>query len=176
MSTAQPDIRPIKGPIALESGFNWLPWLIGALAAFLLITAVFFYFRRKQSRKPSGAAHETALTRLAEMRKRLDTERSCDLAARTADILRKYIEDRFRLAAPTLTTREFIIEMMTASRQLPQELTGNMELLQEILTKCDMAKFARCSPDREELASILNTVEQFVQATKIKPGKGEKEI
>ncbi len=176
MNTAQiKDIRPIKGPIVLESGFNWLPWLIGALAALLLITALLFYFRKKQSSRRATPAHEKALARLAEVRKRLDTSTTCDLAARTADILRTYIEDRFRIAAPTLTTREFINELMDGSRHLPPELTGNTKVLQQVLEQSDKAKFARCQPAREEVEQILGAADQFIQSTKRKPGQAEKE-
>ena len=81
-----------------------------------------------------------------------------------SDIVRRYIEERFALRAPELTTEEFLAE---AGRSA--ELTaGNRELLSAFLATCDRVKFARYSPDEDESRGALQEAKRFLNETAIK--------
>ena len=78
-------------------------------------------------------------------------------------ILRQYIEGRFALHAPKLTTEEFLHEL--ASRTSIQ-LRSNRELLQEFLTACDLVKFAEQIPTAEQSAHLADTCRNFLDGTR----------
>jgi len=60
--------------------------------------------------------------------------------------VRRYLEDRFRLRAPEMTTEEFL----QAAQQNPQLPREHRSSLGRFLTEADMVKFARHIPELEE--------------------------
>ena len=75
-------------------------------------------------------------------------------------ILRVYIESRFGVRAPELTTEEFFLAA-----------TGSPELgpyrgrLKEFLDLCDQVKFARFEPEAGTIQSSFDVVKMFIQET-----------
>ncbi len=78
-------------------------------------------------------------------------------------ILRQYIEARFALHAPKLTTEEFLREL--ASRATVQ-LRSNRARLQEFLTACDLVKFAEQIPSDDQSAHLADSCREFLDATR----------
>jgi hypothetical protein len=76
-----------------------------------------------------------------------------------ADVLRRYMERRFQIPAERQTTFEFLQAMRTS----PRLADGQQKLLGEILTRCDLAKFARVVPPPEECQGAVTLVRGFVQ-------------
>ncbi len=62
-----------------------------------------------------------------------------DFAAAVAEILRRFLEARHQMAAPRLTTEEFL-EMAERSNRFPQKVRDQ---LQHFLRRCDEMKFAK---------------------------------
>jgi len=83
-----------------------------------------------------------------------------DLAEQTANVVRRFIAGNFGIAAPQRTTEEFLQSFTT--RHSP--LQPHAELLQEFLTTCDKAKFARAEFDSVERFALLETATRFIQA------------
>ena len=79
-----------------------------------------------------------------------------------SDIVRHYLEDRFNLHAPELTTEEFL-EVAATSPDLTLE---HKSFLQEFLRQADQVKFAKYIPDTESINKALRSATNFIEQTK----------
>ena len=107
------DIKPlVEIPEAAE--FTWPLWasVAAVVLALAIAAAVIWFFRnRKLAAQPS--ARELALARLAELREReLDVD---TYVMALSTVLRRYIENRFQIAATQQTTEEFLQNVTTDS-------------------------------------------------------------
>lgn len=163
------DIRDIRPPVAYP--LNWLFWIV-VISALLLAGAVWFLKRRPKFplRKDADILLKPAWVVARELLNRL---REKDFPAKgmireyyfeLSYILRRYIEDRFLLRAPEMTTEEFLESLKDSSALSGQQ----KENLQGFLTGCDMVKFARYSAGREEMDKSFELVEKFVDETILK--------
>jgi hypothetical protein len=80
---------------------------------------------------------------------------------RLSNILREYIEGRFRIHAPEQTTEEFIWEMSVTKRIKGEHQT----ILRDYLKQCDLIKFAKYRPPAEYHNEALKIAEDFVKNT-----------
>jgi hypothetical protein len=76
--------------------------------------------------------------------------------------MRHYLENRFHLRAPWLSTEEFLLKAKTS----PVLTTEHKHLLQGFLTLCDMVKFARYGSTVTEAEDSFRIVRNFVEQTK----------
>ncbi len=81
---------------------------------------------------------------------------------RLSSIVRRYLEDRFALRAPELTTEEFL-RVAQRSVQLSAE---HKALLTSFLADCDRVKFAGYEPGAEESKSVLEAARRFLLETR----------
>jgi hypothetical protein len=155
------DIKDIKGPLAPYSP-NWLVMTIILAAIILVISGVLIY-RRLKAGKPVKLPHETALEELEEIRgifaKTGDIK---EYFVRISDCVRLYIERRFRLRAPEMTTEEFL-ESIKDSHALKFE---HRDLLKKFMASCDLVKFAKHSPPTEEMEAVYVAAKTLVEETK----------
>lgn len=159
------DINPIKGVLSIPASV-W-PWL--AVAAALVSAAIIVVIlssRKKEAHiPPPPPPHITALERL----KRLANDNLIaqglvdEFYVRLSDIIRRYIEDRFALRAPEKTTEEFLQDVSSGNILQKQET----DLLERFLTHCDMVKFARHDPTRDEIDESFDSADTFIQKTRI---------
>ena len=75
-----------------------------------------------------------------------------------SDIVRRYVEERFALRAPELTTEEFLFEA-GRSAELSSSHRG---LLSDFLERCDRVKFARYTPGADESRQAFEVAERFL--------------
>ena len=80
---------------------------------------------------------------------------------RLSSILRTYVEARFGLAAPDMTSEEFL-EATAESSVLP---ASHRDSLREFMRVSDLAKYARFEPGRAEIDSTLEAARRFVLDT-----------
>ncbi|MCP4003625.1 MAG: hypothetical protein GY725_05465 [bacterium] len=134
----------------------------------LLLAAVFFGLRILQRRRAFAlqrTAWEIADARLLAL---LAEGRPEDLAAVQAfyvelsDLVRTYLENRFELRSPELTTEEFF-EVARTSPDLTPELQA---LLRDFLEQADLVKFARHQPGTAEMDAALESVRNVLEATR----------
>jgi hypothetical protein len=161
------DIRDIKPPVAVP--FDWTPVLLGAGALAVLgivVVGVVWWVRRWNAPAPVVVrpADVEALEALARLRHtRLD-----DAAALAAwyvalsGIVRTYIERRFGVRAPEMTTEEFMVAVQRDARLLP----SHRELLAGLLAGCDLVKFARHVPNTDASEGAYEAARQFVTETR----------
>ncbi len=146
----------------------WWAWAgVGGGATLLLAIVAWFVARGRRPHRPEPirkAAHEIALVELGRLVADGLIERGAykPFHRRLSGILRRYIENRFHLRAPEQTTEEFL----DSSRRAGVFNTGDLQLLEEFLTHCDMVKFAEHVPDHLRMTSALDTVRAFVERTR----------
>jgi hypothetical protein len=155
------DIRDIRPPVIIPSGWAWVLWALLVLA---VAAAAFFLWRWWQRRKviqaivPEIPPHVRAKQRLAEALALIGQPREFCIAV--SDTLRVYLEERFSFRAPERTTEEFLLDL----KKTDLLLRDQKDSLGEFLQSCDLVKFAKYEPREPELrdlhASALRLVEE----------------
>jgi uncharacterized protein DUF4381 len=166
------DIRDIRGPKGILP-----PWLLPALLAGVVLLAIGGYavWRRLQRRPPPRRLEpfEIALQRLEEIRTLLDPSSVREFSIAISDIVRQYIEARFKVTATHRTTEEFLHDLLAASKSLAAQrndtLAAHRDLLEAFLNQCDLAKFAGVSLSRQILESLHESACRFVIETSKPP-------
>jgi len=146
-----------------EQVFPWKP-LVAALVALVLLGAGGYWFLRwLRDRRPPPLvipAHRWALDEL-------DRLANSDLIARgdlheyyfrLSAILRGYLERRFGILAPEMTTEEFV-DYMRSDRTLEER---HRRSLGPFLESCDLVKFARHVPGRGDIDNAFGHARSFV--------------
>ena len=164
-------LHDIKDIVPLPRAWPWWPWLLGG-ALLVLALVVFFLVRSRKKGHPAAQAtspDQAALRALAEAMTLVQDGDAKRFAVLVTDILRRYIEARFGLRAPALTTREFLSSVADSGKPVPKELTNAREMLAAILHDCDLAKFAGAPLSKSEMEKIAGQVADFIRATR--PGR-----
>jgi hypothetical protein len=160
--SAGEDIRDIRQPRHLPT--HWL-WTVVAAAVITLIAIAlalrwwifhgkFFVMR----------PHEIALQYLEEARELIDPDHAREYCFEVSKIIRRYIEERFNIHAPQLTTEEFLHELAESPEAL---LASHRALLGDFLQHCDLAKFAGWYYCRPDLEAMHVCAVEFVRQTAV---------
>jgi hypothetical protein len=160
------EVRDIKGPVAVPRDYRPLWWAAAALVllAALVFAAYGLLNRRRQAAViPPRPAHEAALEALTRLRaaRLLESGRHEEYYVRLSAIVRTYLESRFQLRAPEMTTEEFL----QAAQRSPQLLAEHRVSLARFLGEADLVKFARYLPSPEDAERAYSAARQFVEAT-----------
>lgn len=161
------DIRDIKGVEPVPADLR--PYYAAGTVLLLLALAIWLFRRwrrrpeRAQAAAPPPPAHEIAAKALADLARRrlphegLFVEHYTTLAA----IVRTYVEQRFALRAPEMTTEEFLVTSARDARLAGAHRT----LLGQFLRECDLVKFARHVPAVVDGERALAAAARFVAET-----------
>jgi hypothetical protein len=158
------DIRDIKPPMAIPNGWEWL-WVLAALAVIAVAILLWRWWQRKKTEariEIEIPPHERARRKLQEALDYFDRPKPfCILVS---DAVRLYLEERFGLRAPERTTEEFLADLgRSVALTDPQKAS-----LQGFLTACDMVKFAKYEPQRQELEFLYNSALRLIEETEPK--------
>ncbi|MDE2028242.1 MAG: hypothetical protein KGK03_07500 [Candidatus Omnitrophica bacterium] len=164
------DIRDVKPPVGLPD-FWWLLWVaLGLIAAAALI-----YLFRRYSKKnnqallvtpvPELSAWEKAYQQLEALRRENLPDKGVfkEFFTRVADIVRQYMENRFDIRAPHMSTEEFLY-FLKVSGHLNE---SQKNALKEFLNSCDMVKFAKYDPTLKEASTNFDLAKRLVDDTRI---------
>ena len=139
------------------------PWIV---AAVLVIVAGgvgwrFLAAARRQARRRS--AYDIAIGRLHQLLNRLPLagEQMDAFFVELSSIVRWYLETRFELRAPELTTEEFLSTMS----QSPDLTRDHQSLLREFLRRADLVKFANFVPDEGDIDDSVSAARRFLEET-----------
>ena len=165
------DIRDIVAPEPIP--VDWRPyWLLGGalLVAAALATILHRILNRSRhagAAPPATPPHEVAARALAELKRRnLPAEGAFkDYYSTLSDIVRVYLEQRFRLRAPEMTTEEFLL---ATARDGRLERT-HRQRLGEFLVESDLVKFARHRPTIADADRAWEAAARFVEETSRQP-------
>jgi hypothetical protein len=172
-ATAEIQPRDVKPPLPLPAEKpKWALW-VGAAIAIVGAAVVLLFARRRRAAAPAAPAepprppHEIALRDLRALRARdLPGKGEIDLhVVELTGIVRRYIEARFGVSAPEMTTDEFLAEV-GRGRLLD---AAPSELVRDLLRRADLVKFAAYRPTRFEADELLAAAERFVEQTKASP-------
>ncbi|MBN1871679.1 MAG: hypothetical protein JW800_03805 [Candidatus Omnitrophica bacterium] len=162
------EIRDIKGPAYFPADYRWFVALMAVLLLVASFSLVKFVIERRRSRKVSRLGrrlpHEIAYEALEKLRSENLQSRglSKEYYIRLSDIVRRYIESRFDIKAPEMTTEEFLFTLKQS-----EILTGaHKNILKDFLTFCDIVKFARYGPTKGEVDSSYDIAKKFVDETR----------
>ena len=172
------DIRDIKPPEELP--FDWRPYGIAAavVVGVGLLGAAFFYLLNRPRRQrvlPPRPPHELALTALNRLRAQglIEQGQFEQYYVQLSSIVRHYLEDRFHIRAPEMTTEEFLSTLATDGRLIPP----HRRLLGEFLSQADLVKFARHLPSLKDSEAAYEAARRFVEDTRPSvPGTGGTEV
>jgi hypothetical protein len=164
---AKADLKPPLGqlgPRDQPAGRRW-PWAIAAtivlaVAALCAIRAARVWRRRARRR----SAYQIARARLDRLlaRPRPTAEQVDAFYVELSGIVRRYLEDRFELRAPELTTEEFLGSV----GQSPELSRDHQVLLREFLRQADLVKFAGHQPSNDDVERSLESARRFLDETR----------
>jgi hypothetical protein len=172
-------IKPIIGPLKVPLTFREiLPWIAGALLVILTVAGIIWYIRKRKKNQPVIQfrpkvvlpPHEVALQQLEALRlKKLWHSGSIkQYYVELTDILRKYIEDRFQVAALEQTTGE----ILEGLQHKPDCHVASKQGLRLLLEMADMVKFAKAQPVATENESSMHDAVEFVRETSLSGNTG----
>lgn len=169
VDTATFQIHDIKGQMRYPLTFKEvLPWLgaLWLLAAIVITAVCVVQLRRRRAAgadKPKDPAYIVALRELDKWRgdKFWAPDKQKAFYSGITDALKTYIEDRFGVDAPEMTTAE-LFDALKGAEDLPAELR---EELRGVFECADFVKFAKHTASDEDNARALPTAVRFVTST-----------
>ncbi len=170
VDTAAFQIHDIKGqmryPLTLRELLPWIG-LLWLLAVLVILTVSLIQIRRRRAAgdtaAPRDPAYIVALRELDKWRgdKFWAPERQKTFYSGITDTLKTYIEDRFGVDAPEMTTAE-LFDALRQADDLPADLR---EELRDLFERADFVKFAKHVASDEDNARALPTAVRFVTST-----------
>ena len=170
IDTAGFQVRPIKGLIRYPITFREvLPWALGGLLAAGIIAAgiilIIRYRRRRQGEDVHrDPPHIVALRQLDKYRsdKYWAPDRQKAFYSGVTDTLKEYIDARFGVDAPEMTTAELFAAL---ARDCPELEAPLREELKAMFERADFVKFAKYIAPDEDNAAVLPLSVRFVTST-----------
>jgi hypothetical protein len=162
-------IKPYRAPVTLGEILPWV--LIAAVAAALIwyVIRTIKRLRHKKSGKPveiiTEPAHIIAFRELEKLKEEKLWQKGeiKPYYSRLTEIVRQYLENRFRIYSLELTTPETLSELKKTGFRDDE----NFRRLKTILTGADLVKFAKYNPEASENELHFDLAGEFVKGTKI---------
>lgn len=168
VDTATFQINDIKGQIRYPVTFKeLLPYLAGFSALVALIVLAVILIRRAARRRLEDERREpayiVALRRLENFRsdKYWVPEKQKTFYSGITDALKFYIEDRFGVDAPEMTTAE-LFDALKTDKDITPELFSEVK---ELFETADFVKFAKFTATQAQTAGALPVAVKFVTTT-----------
>ena len=152
------------GERVVPGRYRTLGWLASLLA--LAVCAYFGVriFTTWRTRSLRRSAYEVAKADLDAllMAPRPGAREMDAFFVQLSGIVRRYLENRFGLRSPELTTEEFVEELAHS----PDLVRSHQRLLREFLNRADLVKFAHVVPDPADVELSLESARSFLEATR----------
>lgn len=164
---AKADLKPPLGelgPRQTPPAPRW-PWVVVGLillaAASPFAVRAYLSWRRKARQR---SAYEIARARLQRLldSPRPTAEQIDAFYVELSGIVRRYLEDRFDLRAPELTTEEFLASV----GESPDLSRDHQTLLREFLRQADLVKFAGVQPSDDDIERSIEAAWWFLEETR----------
>lgn len=164
------DVKDIKGVLYPFSWLRLILWILAASIVLWIIVRLILKLIFKKA--PPKLPHEIALEEMEAASKQFAAGGEVkDYYVRISDAVRRYIERVFSLKAPEMTTQEFLISLsapytgMVQGGSLKLQI-AHKELLVMFMEACDLVKFAKYNPARNDIESVFNTAKKFIEESK----------
>jgi len=171
---ANADLRPVRGALDARVGGTSPLAILGAVSALLVLGAggllLWRGLRARRRIQQQRSAYDDAVSALRALEDRgaPDTDAADAWFVELSAIVRRYLEQRYEIRAPELTTEEFL-QVATARPELREDHRG---LLTSFLERCDRVKFAGYRPDAQESLATLAAARGFVEDTRLRLAEG----
>jgi hypothetical protein len=132
-----------------------------AVLALLVAWLLWRWLKGVARRVAVERADIAALRDLSMWQQVTDVARYREVVAGVSATVRRYVEARFGLRAPTLTTEEFWAEQCR-NRRIPAD---HDPFWSEFLSACDPVKYAGMTPGAEQLRLMVDSAIAFVEAS-----------
>jgi len=154
-------------PVELPQPWSLWWWAALGFAAALIGTGILWSRRRRglwAAVEIVLPAHEWAQWQIARLiaEDLIVKGRVYDFYYRISDIVRGYVERRFAVTAPEMTTEEFLAAASSDAR-FGEENTAELD---RFLEACDLVKYARYEPGPSEAEAVLRAAGGFVERTR----------
>jgi len=163
------DIIPPRGaPVTFR---EVLPWIIIILITSLIVWLLARFLPRNPLKRfirppaPPEPAHIVALRDLQALKEEGLWQKGeiKEYYSRLSDIIRRYLDNRYGISSPELTTDETVRMLQKAA----VTTTGQMALVKELLSISDMVKFAKYLPDSGVHETSIEGAVRFVDETRV---------
>lgn len=167
---ASAQLHPALGGLDPDvGGIGWLALLGIASGVALLGSGSVLGLRAWRARRRIAQQRSAYDEAVAQLRALEDQGPPDDAAAdgwfvTLSAIVRRYLEQRYEIRAPELTTEEFL-PVATARPELTAE---HRALLTSFLERCDRVKFAGYRPESDESLATLKAARGFVEDTRLR--------
>jgi hypothetical protein len=167
---ASAKLKDARGELDPDVGKTSWAVIVGlAGGALVLGSGSILLWRTMRSRRRVVAqrtAYEDAVSQLRRLEDKgaPDSDSADFWFVELSSIVRRYLEGRYEIRAPELTTEEFLL-VATARPELTSE---HRKLLEAFLERCDRVKFAGYRPDAEESIATLAAARGFVEDTRLR--------
>ena len=160
------EMKDVKGPWSVSP--DWFLYILAALLVIVIVGVLVFLYLWKRAkpvevqsemvsqRQPHAIAYEQ-LNRIEGMNWVAQGEMKV-YHTEISQVIRQYIAARYHIPALELTTQELLDRL--GSEDVP------IELVQRLITNCDLVKFARYSPAKLEAHERLEEARRIVDETK----------
>jgi hypothetical protein len=174
-------IKPYKAPVTFG---EVLPWALIAVVFAAFVWGAIRYIRkfRKAKAEPEiiinpDPAHIIALRELEKLKEEKLWEKGeiKNYYTRLTEILRQYLENRYKIYSLELTTGETLEALVKTGFKKD----GTYNQLKTVLTGADLVKFAKYNPEPHENQTHYQSSLDFVLATKedeVIPGEVKEEV
>lgn len=167
---ASAELKPAAGELEPDVGGTSWALMLGIGGGILMLGSgsilAFRGYRARRRIQQQRSAYEEAVAELRALQDKgaPDSDAADAWFVRLSSIVRTYLEHRYEIRAPELTTEEFLL-VATARPELTEEHRG---LLTQFLERCDRVKFAGYRPDTEESLATLAAARGFVEDTRLR--------
>ena len=151
-------------PLGVGKSKLWIGLIAVLVLSLLGLPFAWRVWQKNRILSRRRSAFDIAYSRLNKLRlgQNPEADEVSTFFVELSDIVRHYLEDRFDLHAPELTTEEFL-EVAATSPDLTLE---HKSFLQEFLRQADQVKFAQYIPDTESINKALRSATNFIEQTK----------
>lgn len=164
-------LKDIKPPLSFQTSYILLIIILAVIIVAILVYVVMRILKKRtdliMSKRlaPIKKPHEIAYEALDNLRSRNlpDKGRAKEYYFELSKIARTYIENRFFLKAPEMTTEEFLYSLKDSD--ILTDVQKN--IIKEFLNQCDLVKFAKYGPNKEEIETSFNIAKKLVDETKL---------
>ncbi len=162
------ELRPPSDKLALAPDRTSRTWLLAGLAILGVLAAIIgvLAWRQRRHQVRRANAYEIARSRLDRLlsgQQAQESALSIELFfVEISAIIRQYLEHRFDLSAPDLTTDEFL-QVAARESDLSNE---HQSLLSEFLKQADVVKFAGVRATAEDMRHSTDLAMRFLEDTR----------
>lgn len=171
VDTTKP-FKPIKDIVAVKSSWlDYIWWIIGGILLIgLALFTIWYFVKHKKTAMPFFGPKESLeekaerLLATLEKEKLWENDRVKDYYVRLSEIVRGYIQKRFKVPALEQTTDELLTTAKSHS-----QLAAHTSALSTILPIADLAKFAKGHPTPQEHIATMDAARQLIRAARPMP-------